>query len=143
MRLWHEELLEVLPKQWLLGQNRECCALRGAGWGKKHATVDYVFTHPYGWLVEYHWRLMDLLYLRYGVHVDERWEKAEYRGRRTDKLPFVGGKVELTQEQIDGRIYPEHDAAYMRECLENLRRKGKVYDESGLFNGLFSGLPKK
>ena len=39
MRLWHEELISKLPRQQLLGQHRECCALRGNGWGKKHARV--------------------------------------------------------------------------------------------------------
>ena len=48
MRLWHESLIPKLPRQQLLGQHRECCALRGGGWGKKHATVNYVFDHsPY------------------------------------------------------------------------------------------------
>lgn len=41
MRLWHEDLIAKLPRPQLLGQHRECCALRGNGWGKKHATVDY------------------------------------------------------------------------------------------------------
>ncbi len=41
MRLWHEALISQLPRPQLLGQHRECCALRGNGWGKKHATVDY------------------------------------------------------------------------------------------------------
>ena len=31
MRLWHEQLIPVLPKNQLLGQYRECCALRGNG----------------------------------------------------------------------------------------------------------------
>ena len=39
MRLWHEELISKLPRQQLLGQHRECCVLRGNGWGKKHARV--------------------------------------------------------------------------------------------------------
>ena len=33
MRLWHEVLLPLLPRQQLLDQHRECCALRGRGWG--------------------------------------------------------------------------------------------------------------
>lgn len=45
MRLWHEELIPLLPRQQLLGQHRECCAMRGNGWGKKHRVVDYVFKH--------------------------------------------------------------------------------------------------
>lgn len=43
MRLWHQDLIKHLPRQQLLGQHRECAALRGKGWGKKHDTVDYVF----------------------------------------------------------------------------------------------------
>jgi len=34
MRLWHESLITKLPRQQLLGQHRECCALRGGGGGK-------------------------------------------------------------------------------------------------------------
>lgn len=33
MRLWHQDLITRLPRQQLLGQHRECAALRGAGWG--------------------------------------------------------------------------------------------------------------
>lgn len=33
MRLWHEKLLNQLPRQQLLGQHRETAALRGKGWG--------------------------------------------------------------------------------------------------------------
>lgn len=47
MRLWHEELIPLLPRQQLLGQHRECCAMRGNGWGKKHRVVDYVFKHRF------------------------------------------------------------------------------------------------
>jgi uncharacterized protein (TIGR02328 family) len=31
MRLWHYKLIPYLPRQQLLGQHRECCALRGKG----------------------------------------------------------------------------------------------------------------
>ncbi|MFP9126015.1 pyrimidine dimer DNA glycosylase/endonuclease V, partial [Enterococcus faecalis] len=54
MRLWHEKLISKLPRQQLLGQHRECCALRGNGWGKKHATVDYVFHYSPYRLFQYH-----------------------------------------------------------------------------------------
>lgn len=32
MRLWPLAILDQLPRQQLLGQHRECCALRGKGW---------------------------------------------------------------------------------------------------------------
>lgn len=59
MRLWHQSLLQSLPRQQLLGQHRECCALRGNGWGRKHATVDYVFTHSPYKLFQYHLLVME------------------------------------------------------------------------------------
>ena len=46
MRLWHEKLIPILPDAQLLGQHRECAALRGNGWGKKHSTVDYIYLTP-------------------------------------------------------------------------------------------------
>ena len=58
MRLWHEALISQLPRPQLLGQHRECCALRGNGWGRKHATVDYVFTHSPYRLYAYHRLIM-------------------------------------------------------------------------------------
>ena len=47
MRLWHEDLIPLLPTQQLLGQHREICALRGLSWKKPHSVVNYVFEHPY------------------------------------------------------------------------------------------------
>lgn len=58
MRLWHEALLPYLPRAQLLGQHRECCALRGLSWGRRHAVVDYVFTHSRERLAVYHARVM-------------------------------------------------------------------------------------
>lgn len=54
MRLWHYKLIPCLPRQQLLGQHRECCALRGKGWGKPHSTVNYVFKYNIEKLVKYH-----------------------------------------------------------------------------------------
>ena len=54
MRLWHQELIPTLPKEHLLALHRECCALRGKGWGRKHAVVNYVFRHSRERLFAYH-----------------------------------------------------------------------------------------
>ena len=47
-----------LPRQQLLGQHRECCALRGKGWQRKHATVNYVFDYSPYRLFRYHELIM-------------------------------------------------------------------------------------
>ena len=72
MRLWHEALISQLPRPQLLGQHRECCALRGNGWGRKHATVDYVFTHSPYRLYAYHCLIMEEM-ARRGYKVSPEW----------------------------------------------------------------------
>lgn len=112
MRLWHVDLLSRLPKAQLLGQHREACALRGKGWGRKHATVNYVFTHPIGQLVFYHQQVMAEMERR-GYKVDSAWKNPSYRGK------LLGYS---TVEVIPAR-YKEHNQAYLLECIDNLARK--------------------
>lgn len=116
MRLWHYKLLDKLPRQQLLGQNRECCALRGNGWGKKHATVDYVFRYSPHKLYVYHTLVMAEM-ARRGYKVEGKWFMWEYRGKNCKPH-------ELWTIDLDPESYPEHDDNYLAECLENLRRKG-------------------
>lgn len=117
MRLWHVDLLPKLPRQQLLGQHRECCALRGAGWGKKHSVVNYVFDHPYSWLFHYHMEVMREMRRR-GYKHEASWRARGYRGQ------IVGyDNTEFTWYGTMER-YPEHNAAYLAECVANLAGKG-------------------
>lgn len=117
MRLWHIDLIQKLPREQLLGQHRECCALRGNGWGRRHATVDYVFRHPYSMLYSYHTKVMLEMEER-GYTVDSDWYDPRYRGKqiRWDVSSFTG------LDKLDN--YPEHNDSYMNECLTNLKEKG-------------------
>lgn len=119
MRLWHESLIPQLPRQQLLGQHRECAALRGAGWGRPHATVDYVFAHPPYRLYLYHVLIMQEMQRR-GYKPDEAWFDPCYRGKR--EPPYLQENP-LPESRP---IYAEHDTDYMTECLENLKQKGIV-----------------
>lgn len=134
MRLWHEKLIPYLPRHQLLGQHRECCALRGKGWGKPHKTVNYVFQHPFGLLVQYHYMVMQEM-LHRGYHPDTAWFDSTYRGKHCD--PYVYPRIETYTtseyqvsvspcgESLRHRfVYPEHDDAYLQECLDNLASKG-------------------
>ncbi|API93647.1 hypothetical protein J32TS6_09140 [Virgibacillus pantothenticus] len=123
MRLWHEKLITKLPRQQLLGQHRECCALRGNGWGKKHATVNYLFYYSPYRLFLYHQLIMDEMKTR-GYCVDPLWENPFYRGKACsqhteDSLYAPEGKAPQKRP-----IYPEHDEVYLRECIDNLKAKG-------------------
>ncbi|WP_159565111.1 TIGR02328 family protein [Streptococcus halichoeri] len=117
MRLWHEEIISKLPRQQLLGQHRECAALRGGGWGRPHATVNYIFNYSPYKLYQYHCLIMDEMEER-GYNPDAKWKDPLYRGL-TESAYSV-----LQNEERTVPIYPEHTQKYLKECLENLRAKG-------------------
>jgi len=125
MRLWHQSLIKKLPRQQLLGQHREICALRGNGWGKKHATVNYVFTHPPEYLMAYHICVMNEMKSR-GYKVTKSWKKPQYRGKNCQPYnrTFIDMALVIDVLKSDSFIYPEHNDEYLQECIENLKNKG-------------------
>ena len=127
MRLWHQKLIPYLPRQQLLGQHRECCALRGNGWGRKHSVVNYVFTYKPEHLVAYHYLVMDEMKRR-GYHPDPTWYNANWRGNTLqNQTNWCNQKLvnEFYYAAADGgRLYPEHNEEYLRECIDNLNGKG-------------------
>lgn len=117
MRLWHQQMIPYLSRQHLLGQHRECCALRGNGWGRKHATVQYVFNYSPYRLYCYHMEIMDEMKHR-GYKPDILWLEKLYRGKSCQ--PWES----MREEFVDFPIYPEHNDAYLQECIDNLNAKG-------------------
>ena len=117
MRLWHEKIIPLLPRNQLLGQHRECCALRGNGWGKKHKTVDYVFLYSPYYLFVYHSLVMDEMVKR-GFKVSIEWKDKNYRGKKAESYNNLEEKI------TDTPIYKEHNIEYLADCIENLRNKG-------------------
>ena len=129
MRLWHQKLIHYLDNKRLLGQHRECCALRGKGWGKKHSVVDYVFKHDLAHLYEYHKFVMHEM-TRRGYNVDVRWYDDTYRGKSLPPATMseIGEYVPLASPEscwpYKFMIYKEHNDQYLIECLLNLKTKG-------------------
>ena len=124
MRLWHEKLLPHLPRQQLLGQHRECCALRGAGWGRRHSVVNYVFEHDPALLAAYHWRVMDEM-MRRGYNPDPKWGNSNWRGNTLGVCEnWINNDMALSIYNDNKIIYNEHNDAYLQECLDNLKGKG-------------------
>lgn len=141
MRLWHQALIPFLDNRRLLGQHRECCALRGKGWGKKHSVVDYVFKYDLAHLYEYHCQVMSEITDR-GYEVDAQWYNRLYRGKNLQSsilLTEVGTYICIGNE----RIYPEHDDKYLRECLLNLKSKGAELVNGRTIDEMLIGLDLK
>lgn len=124
MRLWHQNLIHYLDDKRLLGQHRECCALRGKGWGKKHSVVDYVFKYDRAHLYAYH-RLVMAEMCQRGFNVDGNWYSHLYCRKNLPKksLLEVGSFIYTYDILNNPKIYAEHDNRYLKECLLNLKAK--------------------
>lgn len=116
MRLWHENMIDKLLRQQLLGQHRECCALRGNGWEKPHLTVNYAFDYDPYKLYQYHILIIEEMKNR-GYKPDLKWEDPYYRGKTCQAYENIN-EIDITNP-----IYPEHDDEYMEECVKNLEEK--------------------
>ena len=131
MRLWHQSLIPYLDNKRLLGQHRDCCALRGNGCGRKHATVDYVFNHSQAYLISYHYCILDEMESR-GYKYNDKWCCPDYRGKTlgTQKDWSDSRTRELIDDLYNNAhmynkiIFAEHNEDYMNACLENLSAKG-------------------
>lgn len=130
MRLWHQKLIPYLDRQRLLGQHRECAALRGKGWGKKHSVVNYVFDYCPAHLIAYHYLIMQEMERR-GYHPDAIWKDCGHRGTALGidsswryQEHLVLHLLEAVLKDENFMIFEEHDKKYMKECLDNLEEKG-------------------
>ena len=135
MRLWPLAIIDLIPDKQLLGQHRECCALRGNGWGRKYSTVDYVFNHPYWWLYVYHMCVIEQMSSR-KFHVSPAWRWEDYRGIHVgiDSTQFTHAPENATNIVLRTpvhnliKVYPEHNGDYIDSCVRNLKQKGVVID---------------
>lgn len=119
-RLWHESLLTKLPQKQICGQWRECLALLGNGFGKKHKIVNYVFHHS------------DRKLMRYTVLVYNEMINRGYKPDATKPLEALIRRYNCSYKQAQDMFkksvkessYIEHNNNYLDECLENLKGKG-------------------
>lgn len=125
MRLWHQSLLSKLPQKQLCGQWRECAALLGNGWGKKHSVVNYVFDHSESFLVAYS-ILVFFEMKRRGYNPNPKMMRNQllkrYSEKEVDKFIVLG--KDISRRGLI--IYKEHDNNYLKECILNLKNKGIV-----------------
>ena len=134
MRLGMRTLIGHLPRPQLLGQHRECCALRGNGWGKEACDGGLCVYSPYV-LYQYHTLIMDEMERRgYNVTPVERGFVSWKICRRIPKWMNVRGQSPL---------YKEHDDAYYKECIENLAQKELSWKEKIMFRLLLKDVATK
>ena len=124
MRLWHKDLMPVLPRQQLLSQWREVCGIArdiNADGTPNHLLVNRVLNYP-----EYHLRFYMQMVIR----------QMRDRGYNISQAAYKKCSANLKQARDKG-IFPEHQMQngnfilfdgwhndiYLRQCLYNLEEK--------------------
>ena len=83
-------------------------------------------------LVAYHYLIMNEMKNR-GYKPDETWKDPIYRGKTLGYQEDWTNDDKVTNYYFAARddnviIYPEHNDAYLQECLDNLKGKGICID---------------
>ena len=119
MRLWHKDLIKVLPKQQLLGQWRECCLIAKSISEKgtpNHLLVNKVIDYP----MSHFWT--------YGIFVFDQMNR---RGYKVDLYRF--SKYFTLDDMCAVKLsdlFPDwHNERYLMQCIANLQEK---YDCGGI-----------
>lgn len=125
MRLWHKELITVLPNKQLLGQWRECCAIVGniktLGFPNHilvNRIMDYKLSHFYKYCSLISSEMYDRGYKTSDSAVNKIMEI-------TDEDTRMGIEFITTEELFAGW----HNERYLKQCLYNLQEK---YDCKGI-----------
>lgn len=126
MRLWHKDLIPYLPRQQLIAQWRECCAIAGSIAKKgtpNHILVNKVMKYP-----------IDYFYY-YTSYVIDEMRKRGYNVSDISLINFTKNQPDFnlyrcTILRISIPLYPDwHNDRYLKQCLFNLQEK---YDCGGI-----------
>ena len=115
MRLWHIDLIDVLPSQQLLGQWRELCCIASniaKSGTPNHILVNKVHDYPIGHFLTY--------------SIDYIAGEMKRRGYKVDTSKFwkhfsVGDGYEIPE--FDTLYSGWHNERYLKQCLANLEEK--------------------
>lgn len=142
MRLWHKDLIEVLPRQQLLAQWRELCAIvanidtKGT---PNHLLVDKVLLYPTIHLVLYSDAILQEFHKRgYKVSEEsyttlcERLQNSSYRFNNQPQTCSVMGLSDIYKSW--------HNNRYFIQCYCNLQEK---FDCGGLTVAEWSKIVKR
>jgi uncharacterized protein (TIGR02328 family) len=118
MRLWHKDLISVLPRQQLLGQWRECCCI--AKNLEEHGTPNHMLVN----------KLLDYPEAHFNVYASAIYEEIVKRHYKCDWNKFTKWRINRNRDWDLKDIFPEwHNQRYLVQCYYNLQEK---YDCGGI-----------
>lgn len=121
MRIWHKDMISVLPRQQLLSQWRECCCIAKSIKEKgtpNHILVNKIIDYPIKHFKYYTFLVIQEMRKR-GYKVNEECFTKYY--------PLVN-KKEFGKLKED-LFYDWHNERYLKQCYYNLQEK---YDCGGI-----------
>lgn len=131
MRLWHVDLIDVLPYKQLLSQWREILYIKGTIIRKgspKHSLVNIVMNYPLSDFKVYADIVTaEMVRRNYHVNLEKYREFMSWNG---ENKFYIGDVEDMTIYDKPGNfsisyvIFPGwHNEAYLRQCLANLKEK--------------------
>lgn len=120
MRLWHKDLISVLPRKQLISQWRECCAIAKsiAETGTpNHILVNRIMNYPLN-----HFNT-------YAMMIAMEMEMRKYHVDRERFRHWMIGKKALSKVDCDDLFAGWHNERYLTQCFTNLQEK---YDCGGI-----------
>ena len=129
MRLWHKDLIEVLPRQQLVAQWRECCAIAKSIAEK--GSPNHILVN----------KIMDYPITHFNTYVSYILHEMENRGYKCSKIAMDNylKNLESRYDYHDLELivpYPDlfkdwHNERYLKQCVHNLQEK---FDCGGITN---------
>lgn len=120
MRLWHKDLIPVLPRQQLIGQWRECCLI--AKQIVEQGTPNHILVN----------KIMDYHISHFNNYAFIVYYEMHKRGYKVDPNKFQKWLNKNYDKDISKYpLYNDlftgwHDDIYLRECLYNLEEKARA-----------------
>lgn len=120
MRLWHKDLITVLPKDQIVGLWRECSAIAGSilkNQTPNHILVNYVTTYDFSHFISYCYYVRKEMTSRGYRTMDSVWNKITSLKPAYQLIPLQS-------------VFPNHhNERYLVQCYFNLQEK---YDRGGI-----------
>ena len=125
MRLWHKDLIPVLPRQQLLAQWRECCCIArniSVNGTPNHLLVNRIMNYP----------PEDLF--TYGMSVTAEMKKRGYNATLNSMKKFTADLLKHDENAcqyipMEEVFFDWHNDRYLYQCFYNLQEK---YDCGGI-----------
>jgi uncharacterized protein (TIGR02328 family) len=135
MRLWHKDLIKVLPREQLVAQWRELSAIAGAI--QKNGTPNHILVN---FVLNYSWND----FISYAYYVRQEMTNRGYRTMSSvwDKITSVAADYDIIPFE---EVYKEKmDETYFKICFYNLYEKilcgGIVEPDSSNIIKLYRGM---